>query len=88
MDEVFNAASTAGTVVPNLFMAIKYATGTEGGTSVTVTHASAVSMWQILAFSGVDQTTAQDVAAGTVDRTAGGGTVTILASRSPPPAQP
>lgn len=63
--------------VPNLFVATKIAAGSEGGTSLNVTHANTVSSWQILAASGVDQTTPLDIAAAITIPSAGGSTVTI-----------
>lgn len=53
-------------IPPNLFVAYKYADGTEGGTNLTVAHISTASSWELTAYAGVDQTTPLDVAIGTV----------------------
>lgn len=67
--QVAQLSVTTNTVLPVLFVAIKpNASGTEGGTTLTVTHSTgAIASWQILAFPGVDTVTPQDVAATTVD---------------------
>lgn len=47
---------------PELWVSIRYADGTEGGTTVSVPHGNgAASAWQILAFPGVDAIIPQDV---------------------------
>jgi hypothetical protein len=48
---------------------VKFAAGTETGT-LAVTHTTGVSAWQILGFSGVDNTTPVDAGPSTVDVTA------------------
>lgn len=75
--QVVQATNTGGTVAPSIFVAIRpNAAGTEGGTSLTVTHGNSVSIWQILSFPGVDTTTPQDVAASTSDTTTGSTSIT------------
>lgn len=59
----------ANASTPDIAMYIKVAAGTEGGTNLSVAYTSSTPAFaaQILAFSGVDNTTPQDVAATTVD---------------------
>lgn len=67
--QVAQLAGAAGTILPTAYVGRKIAAGTEGGTTITVTHSLTPSTWQILAFSGVDNTTPLDVAATTFDGT-------------------
>jgi hypothetical protein len=62
-------SNTGNTLAPDIFIATKTAAGTEGGTTVSVTHPNVVSAWQILAFSGVDLTTPMDATPATKDQT-------------------
>ena len=76
--QVSTFASNAGAdAVPSLFVATKVAAGTEGGTSLTVTHSNVVSSWQIVAFPGVSTATPLDIAPALVVGTVGASTVTI-----------
>jgi hypothetical protein len=63
------SSSTGNTLLPSIAAYVTVATGSETG-NLTVTSGSIVIAAQILAFSGVDQTTPQDVTAGFVDQTA------------------
>lgn len=68
-DVLINKAyDNAGTPsVPNLMVVTTLATGSETG-SLTVTHGSAASIWQMLAFSSVDSDAYLDVAAVTANQ--------------------
>lgn len=67
---VAGLSATGGTNSPGLIVAIKQATGSESG-NLTVTTPNVKSAGQIIAFSGVNLTTPQDVTATTVDKAAG-----------------
>src|SRR6266576_2982930 len=64
--EIFKPATVTN---PRGFLAIKKAVGTEAG-NLTVTVGTAIANGVIEAFTGVDQTTPQDVAAAVVENTA------------------
>jgi hypothetical protein len=67
--DVAQFSATGNTATPDIYVALKVTDGTEGGTSVTVTHNNNVSAWQILVYSGVDTANPQDVAATAWDST-------------------
>lgn len=67
---VASLAATGNTQSPGLIVGIKQATGSESG-NLAVTTPSVKSAGQIIAFSGVNLTTPQDVAATTLDKAAG-----------------
>lgn len=73
---VFRAAGTAGTTQPALLVSVKRAAGTESG-NLSVTSANAAGIGQILAFSGVDTTTPQDVTATSLDQSTASGTLVL-----------
>lgn len=74
-------SNTGNTAAPDLLIATAFAAGTEGGTSLTVTHPNVASSWQILGFSGVDPTTPIDIAPATVDQSTSASS-TPIASQS------
>ncbi len=47
--------------IPTVFVAYKWATGSEGGTTLTVAHPNNISEWQIKAYGGVNTTTPLDI---------------------------
>lgn len=71
------AVASAAPALPNLYVGTRVCSGSEGGTTVSVTHANNISAWQILTFSGVDTTTPLDIAAAIVTPDGGASTVTI-----------
>lgn len=74
--QVYRASGTGGTLAPGLMVAIKQATGSETG-NLTVTTPSLKSIGQLLAFSGVDLSTPQDVTASPMDQSSALGTLPI-----------
>lgn len=62
-------SSTGDTLVPSLYMGIKFATGSESGSFTSTIAGVTARSGQILAFRGVDLTTPQDVAAQIQDKT-------------------
>lgn len=71
------AVAAAAAAVPNLYVGHRICAGTEGGTTVTVTHANNISSWQIITLAGVDAATPLDIAAAVVTPDGGASTVTI-----------
>lgn len=68
--QLANLSGTGGTANPSNYVGRKVCTGTEGGTSVTVTHANAVNTGVIVVVpSGVNTTTPEDVTTVTQDNT-------------------
>lgn len=68
-----------GSAVPDIFLAYKFAVGTEDSTNQTVAHNNNASLFQILCFGGVDQTTPLDAPKQVADPGGGSGVVTIPA---------
>lgn len=60
----FQQAIATNTILPSVYIAFKntVTAGTEGGTTLTVSHTNNISAYQILVFTGVDMTTPLDVA--------------------------
>lgn len=56
-----NASATGNTLVPDFYVAWKQCSGSENGTTESLTHPNNVSISQILCFAGVDLTTPIDV---------------------------
>lgn len=71
--EQFSRSASASS--PGIFIAYKWATGSEGGTSLTVAHTTANTVYQIYAISGVDTVTPFDVADSIIDSSTGSSTV-------------
>jgi len=76
--QVYRSAAIGGTSTPSAMVAVKQATGSESGT-LSVSYSLSTAIGQILAFSGVDLTTPQDVAANVTD-TGTAATTTVLAA--------
>jgi hypothetical protein len=62
-------SSTGDTLLPALYMGIKFATGAESGSFTTTIAGTAARSLQMLAFRGVDLVNPQDVTASTLDKT-------------------
>lgn len=56
-----SASATGNTLVPDFYVAWKQCSGSENGTTESLTHPNNVSISQILCFAGVDLTTPIDV---------------------------
>lgn len=79
--KLLGLSSTGNTVAPNIAVYRKFAAGTEGGTTLSVTKGTNVFSAQILAFSGVDPTTPEDGVTPTIgDNTTAANTVVIAAA--------